>query len=463
MTGLLDPFSRPVALFDSHGEGGVSSGETPDESRPDRGDFSPVLITEVELTEPLPELPTEEQARSYGGAWVLVRHHSEPLAVVRLGFGPSTTGAALRETIAAELGTLLRTRLGADAEQIPERLALGGSPTEAGAPFLEEREHALRSGPPISIVLCTRGRAESLARTLDSLATQQYPRFEVVVVDNTSGDPAVETLTRRSGRDIPVQYVIEPRTGLSRARNRGTASASGDIVAFIDDDEVADQYWLAELSRGYLVGQDVAAVSGAILPAALDTQAQDWFEQYGGHSKARGFSQEVFPGSQSPIYPLPPFGAGGNMSFRKASLAEIGGFDIALGAGTPARGGEDTAAFSRAMLAGYKVVYRPSALVWHHHYVDLDGIRRQLAAYGSGLTAYYTALLWSDPRLAFKLIPLIPRALQDMFGRESVRTSSIRDDFPPSLLKAHRRGMLRGPWAYVRGRRDATATESVAA
>lgn len=424
--------------------------------------FAPVAVMEIELTEPVPDFPDDAERRDYGGAWVLVRHQSEPLGVVRFGCDRGSDVAGLRDAIAQDLGPQLERRFGLGSADLRSLLAQGCPPTEEGIRFLEERDRALAHGPSISIVICTRGRADSLRRTIDSVAAQRYSRFEVIVVDNSSGDPSVATLARRTQHAVPIEYIVEPRVGLSRARNSGTQAASGDVVAFIDDDEAADAHWLAELASGYLVGDRVAAVNGAILPAELESQAQDWFEQYGGHSKGRGFAAQIFdpsqPGSQSPLYPLPAFGAGGNMSFRRDVLTEIGGFDPALGAGTRARGGEDTAAFTRVMLAGHSIVYRPSAFVWHRHYVDFDGIYRQLSAYGSGLTAYYVAMLRADPRLVLQLVKLFPRACRDMFGRDSLRTASIRADFPAELLRAHRRGLIRGPWAYVRGRREAAAT-----
>ena len=109
-----------------------------------------------------------------------------------------------------------------------------------------------------------------------------------------------------------------------------------------------------------------------ILPARLDTQIQEWFEFSGGHSKGRGFSSAVFSRQdpQSPLFPLPPFGAGGNMAFRREALARIGGFDVAMGAGTPARASEDTLALTLVLLAGDRIAYEPAALVRHDHYAE---------------------------------------------------------------------------------------------
>jgi hypothetical protein len=191
------------------------------------------------------------------------------------------------------------------------------------------------------------------------------------------------------------------------------------------------------------------------VPAELETDAQLWFEQFGGHSKGRGFTPDVFSPAtahrQSPLYPLPPFGAGGNMVFRPGVLERIGGFDTALGAGTPAMGSEDTLALMQVLVAGGTVAYQPSALVWHHHRRDLAGLRNQLVGYGTGLTAAYTSLLLRDPRLIRPLLRLAPTALRDTFG-DSDRLAGLRADFPRGLVGANRRGLLTGPVKYLRSR-----------
>lgn len=197
-----------------------------------------------------------------------------------------------------------------------------------------------------------------------------------------------------------------------------------------------------------------AAVSGVVVPAELRTDAQVWFEQFGGHSKGRGFTADEFGPltAQSPLYPLPAFGVGANMALRLSALRSLKGFDEALGAGTPAQGGEDTLIFSRLLDRGATTLYHPAALVRHVHRADLDGLRTQMAGYGAGLTAFYAALLRDDPRRLVRLLALVPRAWKDLTSSDSVRVGTVRDDFPPELFAANRRGMLAGPWRYVRGR-----------
>jgi glycosyltransferase involved in cell wall biosynthesis len=248
------------------------------------------------------------------------------------------------------------------------------------------------------------------------------------------------------------RYVVEPRVGLSRARNTGVAAASGDIVAFLDDDEEPDGFWLASLAAGFARGRDIGCVTGLILPARLDTEAQVLLEELGGHSKERGFKPTVFSadGSQSPLYPRPPFGAGGNMAFRRETLAQIGRFDTALGAGTPARGAEDTLALTLVMLTGHKIAYEPAAFVRHHHYGDFSGLSGQQRGYLVGLTAYYTALICRRPWLLIALMRLLPLAIRYL-GASHSSAGPNTTAMPPELTSGRVRAMLTGPTAYLRG------------
>lgn len=415
---------------------------------------TPLLVADVDLAEPLPELPRRAGSRRYVGAWALVRLHTEPIGTVRFRYDDRPTVETLGDAVVDELAPAILERTGCGREDLRELLGSGFEPTETTERYLAGRDAIVREGPSVSIVVCTRRRSAALAACLSAILRQDYPRLEVLVVDNTSGDPAVGSLVDGLESPVPLRWVVEPHVGLSRARNRGLAEAAGEIVAFVDDDAVPDVHWASELARGYT--PDVAAVTGAILPAAIDTDAQEWFLRYGGHSKGRGWIGETFDGArkgaQSALYPLPPFGAGGNMSFRRDVLRAHGGFDLALGAGTPARGAEETALFTHVLLAGRQIAYRPSALVWHRDRERPELVREQLHALGTSLTAYYTSLLWTDPRLVVPLVRLLPQGLRDLRRQSPGDGSAPTSPIPASLRRAHRLGMLVGPWAYLRGR-----------
>jgi glycosyltransferase involved in cell wall biosynthesis len=411
------------------------------------GDAYATKIMEVELCQPLPAVRFDTK---YQRLSVLARLHSEPI-------GNCTVDLEFRELSPEHFGEILWHELG---DVIAERFAAAGLPAPhalSGAgldvdpdswPFLQDRSRVLEAAPFISVVICTYNRPDRLQACLRHLRRQQYPAFEVIVVDNCPKTDAVREHV--AGLSDPrYHYVVEPRIGLSRARNRGVSVAAGDVVAFLDDDEEPDAFWLAALGRGFARGSDVGCVTGLILPACLDTAAQVQFEELGGHSKDRGFNPAIFSrgGSQSPLYPRPQFGAGGNMAFRRDTLARIGRFDTALGAGTPALGAEDTLALTLVMLTGYKIAYEPAAFVRHHHCRDFRSLARQLRGYTVGLTAYYTALICRRPWVVIGLIRLLPDAVRAARSRAAVPSLSV----VPQRAPVRNRGMLAGPAAYLRG------------
>ncbi|MFY1633534.1 glycosyltransferase [Solwaraspora sp. WMMB335] len=399
-------------------------------------DRIPAVVVDLELTGPLPAVPgVDPTGRRVQRAYLLVRQFTQPI------------GALLLDVPVAGLTP-------AELADVVDREIPPASRPEPG--YLTRRAEILADAPSITVVVCTRERPAGLARTLDSVLAQRYPGFRVLVVDNApASDATADVVATLAARGAAVDYVREPRPGLSHARNRALRAAPGEILAWIDDDEVADPHWLAEIARAFAEHPDAGVVTGAIVPAELATDAQLWFEQYGGHSKGRGFTPDVFSPAtarrQSPLYPLPPFGAGGNMAFRPGVLDRVGGFDTALGAGTRAMGSEDTLALTQVLLAGGTVAYQPSALIWHHHRPDLAGLRRQLVGYGTGLTAAYTSLLLRDPRQLGPLLRLAPTALRDVSGGGD-RLAGLREDFPRELVGANRRGLLAGPAAYLRSR-----------
>lgn len=120
-----------------------------------------------------------------------------------------------------------------------------------------------------TVIVCTYNRCQSLADTLDSLAKSIVPAstdWEVLIVDNNSADrtrQVVEEFTRRfPGR---FRYVFEPRQGKSFALNRGIRETQADVLAFTDDDVIAEPAWLWNLTKDLFSGEWQGA-GGKILP-----------------------------------------------------------------------------------------------------------------------------------------------------------------------------------------------------
>jgi hypothetical protein len=101
--------------------------------------------------------------------------------------------------------------------------------------------------------------------------------------------------------------------------------------------------------------------------------------------------------------------------------------------------------------------------MWHEHRKEFAEVERQLDGYGSGLTAFYTRAVLRDPRRLLTLARLAPRALRDLRGKDSVRTATMTDDYPATLRRASVRGMISGPFRYLRSRRAQTRVAARAA
>ncbi len=415
----------------------------PERPTPVRPSYRAPGVRDIELSEPLAGIDGGDRATET--EWLLVRLHSEPLGALRVPVPPEgVTAEALADVIGAEYGYPATDILnGLDVPESPESVAA--------------QDEALTSGPDITVAICTRDNADGVRQCLESLLGMEYPRWRALVVDNAPSDSATRELVEELAARGPITYVLAPEPGLSRARNVAIAAAPGEILAFLDDDEIVDAHWLTAVARALLAHPEADVITGVIVPAELLTPTQELFEEFGGHSKGRGFRPAVFgPDTwrrQHPLFPLPPFGTGANMVFTPRAIGLIGGFDPALGAGSPTRAGEDTHAFTRLLLRNGTIVYQPTSITRHRHRADLDGLRTQLYGYGVGLTAFYASLIREKPGLLFRLIALAPRALHAIVAPGSERNRTITNRFPSAVLRANLQGMLRGPLIYVKSRR----------
>ncbi|MFN0115811.1 MAG: glycosyltransferase [Paracoccaceae bacterium] len=305
------------------------------------------------------------------------------------------------------------------------------------------------SRPPISVVVCTRDRTDNLRRCLEALCRQDYPDYEIVIVDNA---PATTATAELIAMMPDVRYVREDRPGLDWARNCGAAEARHPILAYTDDDTFADRHWLTGIAEAF-ADPGIDFVTGLVVPMKLDTFARLYFEDiYGGMGK--GFDPVMRdPAGMRPDELLwaNALGVGANMAFRKRVFDRAGRFDPALDVGTATRGGGDIEMFHRALAAGCRHLYQPSAFVWHEHRADFDGLGRQLADNGSGFASYLLAA-WRNrtvPRTAILRFAL--RAwIFDWLIRRWLRPGRHRRDF----VLAEIRGMLRGPklWRAAQAR-----------
>ncbi len=140
----------------------------------------------------------------------------------------------------------------------------------------------------ICVCVCTYRRPELLRRLLNELARQDTEGrfdFSVVVVDNDRLQSARETIAEfTTASSLPVRYLVEPRQNISHARNLAVGNASGDFVAFIDDDEFPTRRWLLTLFEAY--GRfGVSGVLGPVKPH-FDARPPAWVVKGGFYDRA---------------------------------------------------------------------------------------------------------------------------------------------------------------------------------
>ena len=224
----------------------------------------------------------------------------------------------------------------------------------AGVPFAD------RPWPRVSVVVCSRNGARTIRDTLDALTRLEYPDLEVIVVDDGSTDA-----TAAIAAEYPFLVISTPNGGLSAARNVGLTAATGEIVAYIDDDAWPDPHWLhylvATLARGGHAG-----VGGPNLPPPGD----GWVAECVGHAPG-GPTHVLVTDTEAEHIP------GCNMAFRKSALEAIGGFDRRF-----RTAGDDVDVCWRLLDRGGTLGFSAAAMVWHHRRDSVRAYWRQQVGYG---------------------------------------------------------------------------------
>ena len=241
----------------------------------------------------------------------------------------------------------------------------------------------------LSIVIITRNRAQMLAETLDALRLQTVSPAEIIVVDTSDNEATQQMLAEHYPEVRPVVHPFGPRN-MSWSRNQGIQAGRAPIVAFLDDDSIAEPQWVAEIARAYEENPEAGGVGGRIIeglasPVVLAAgQKVTWIDH-------RGMTHGNFNTLTDGIVETGHL-KGCNMSFRRAVLTQIGNFDEAYNG--PVR--DETDVCVRVTQAGYMLLFNPNATVEHKGFTLYAQKRVQIETVQSGflvarLDGYYVA------------------------------------------------------------------------
>jgi GT2 family glycosyltransferase len=283
----------------------------------------------------------------------------------------------------------------------------------------------------ITVAICTRGRAASLRRTLESLRGQAPAPAEILVVDNAPADDATRaTVAAFTG----VRYVVEPAPGLDFARNRALRTATQEIVVFLDDDAAADPGWSGAVAAAFAADPQLGACTSRVEPFALDSPGERLFEANGGFFQgdrpirlpeaARG----RLHGRRAPLIAWTvSIGSGCGLAVRRSVALGVGGFDEALDLGPALPGGGDHDMLWRILRSGARVGYEPAARLRHAHRADERAAVDQIVGHQRALVALLTKSLRDAPPgqragiagfLLWRLLKPGTRLARRMVGRD---------------------------------------------
>jgi GT2 family glycosyltransferase len=245
---------------------------------------------------------------------------------------------------------------------------------------MNHESHLVSAGkivlPKITVVVPTRNRWQIIEETISALRRLDYPNYEVQVIDQSTNALTKAVVERVARGDDRIKYRSTTTVGSSAGRNLGAHLSDADVVAYTDDDCIVMPDWLTALAREY-EDPAVVAVYGRLLP----------YERRGRTGTEVGFKDDeerrIFRRKVAPWH----VGHGGNMSFRRATLLTVGGFDPLLSAGGLLQSNEDQDIAYRLLARRECIVYCPTALAYHKHWKSWPQQKEMEHAYGIGAGA----------------------------------------------------------------------------
>lgn len=281
----------------------------------------------------------------------------------------------------------------------------------------------------VSIIICTRNRADSLKDTLESIGQTGVPagwKVELIVVDNNSSDHTQSVVRNARLDNVELRSVIAPIPGLSQARNTALREAKGDIIMFTDDDIHVPSNWIPAMTHPILNQGADAVAGGVIFPPHITalsllpfSSLRSWFAS----------TEDLDPHKPSRM-------VGANMAFHRRVLDRISGFDIELGAGALGFG-EDSLFSRQIQVAGYKLVGALDVAVEHHF--DLSRLTKErliTLARNMGRMQAFISHHWDHQAVQRSRRKFIRTKLQQLWARRYALLNERMDT--PAFLHALR-------------------------
>jgi glycosyltransferase involved in cell wall biosynthesis len=288
------------------------------------------------------------------------------------------------------------------------------------------------NAPLVSVTICTRNRANSLARTLNSLvvaASHVNELWELQIVDNGSTDDTKVIVSSFEGK-LPIRLIVENLPGLSNARNAAVANARGNYILWTDDDVIVHENWLNAYTTAFTKYTECVVFGGTATPL-YETPTQPWFIARERELETLLAIRDNPEWHEITLSHLP---YGLNYAIRtKEQRAFPYDPDLGVAPGRR-RGGEEIAVICAILASGAKGIW-----VWDAKVQHIIPSERQNSRYiwqyyrGSGYDAPLVPVGDTDMRIGGIPLKLLHRAARRWVGR-TVRKCSGQDSWLTSHI-----------------------------
>ncbi|MEO5899194.1 MAG: glycosyltransferase family A protein [Ilumatobacteraceae bacterium] len=235
------------------------------------------------------------------------------------------------------------------------------------------------SAVDVTAVMCTRNRSHSIGQAVKTVLANDYPSFDMIVVDQSTDDSTGEVLRPIAAADPRLTYLHVTEAGLSRAYNTGIKATTGETLVFTDDDCVVAADWITTIVDAFAAEPDGDLLYGQVVPfeegEGFVLTPMITIDQPSRMAKGEGFKV---------------FGMGANFAARRRLFDKVGYFDEVLGGGGPLKSSQDFDLVYRVYQGGAVTLLRPEVIIRHDGRRESQDWPALLRAYGYGDGAFYT-------------------------------------------------------------------------
>lgn len=290
----------------------------------------------------------------------------------------------------------------------------------------------------ISLIIVSKDRPEQLIKCLRSLKKSSFKNFELIIVDQSKGEEQNDSFKQILKNFNHPKFIHSKQTGKSRGLNQAIDISSAPILAFTDDDCLADKKWLQTIFESFKKDKKITGLFGRTIPYQA--------KKHNHLICPSTFNQKELRLIDSPRKHWEEIGFGNNMAFRKNFFTKFGKFKEWLGPGSIGSNAEDAEIAQKALINKQIILFNPDAVVSHNKWLNKEQDKKQMLSYICGEMACYGYLALNGHQIGKEIIS--NNLKRNLLESKRIIKSILKFEFK-SLEDAHQ--FIRSIFAQTRG------------